>query len=86
MQRRDAYDCESQSCLAPAAAWLSRGAAAAFLVPSVPVGDQIGHPHIVLTQTRAKHIEQLVNLQDDLRTETIAPYKQLCATCWCRKM
>jgi hypothetical protein len=67
----------AQSCLAPAA-WLSGG--------TVPrQGDEpIGHPRVVLTQALAKHIEQLVALQDDLRTETIARYKQLCETCGCR--
>jgi hypothetical protein len=34
--------------------------------------NHIGHPQVVLTQALAKHIEQLVALQDDLLTETIA--------------
>jgi hypothetical protein len=37
----------------------------------------------MLTQALAKHIEQLVALQDNLRTETIARYKQLCDTFGC---
>jgi hypothetical protein len=55
---------------------------APFLLPSGC--DSIGHPLVVLTQALAKHIEQLVALQDDLRMETIARYKQLCDTCGCR--
>jgi microcystin degradation protein MlrC len=38
----------------------------------------------VLTQALAKQIKPLVTLKDDLQTDTIARYKQLCTTCGCR--
>jgi hypothetical protein len=58
---------------------------APFLLLSRQSREPIGHPRVVLTywQALAKHIELLVALQDDLRTETIARYKQLCDTCGC---
>ena len=37
----------------------------------------------MLVQALAKHIEQLVALPDDLRQDTIARYRKLCAACGC---
>ena len=57
--------------------------AAPLTVPSTHGGSPVMHPCVPMIQALAKHIEQLVALQDDLRQDTIAHYKKLCVACGC---
>ena len=67
-----------------AAWWLTPGyAAAPFRLPSDNGGCPEVQPRVILVQTLAKHIEQLVALPDDLREETISRYRRLFVACGC---
>ena len=56
---------------------------APLTLPSEHGGSPVTHPRVMLVQALAKHIEQLVALPDDLRQDTIARYRKLCAACGC---
>ena len=60
-----------------AAWWLTPSyAAAPFQLPSENGGCPEVQPRVILVQARAKHVEQLVALPDDLREDTIARYRR----------
>ena len=59
--------------------WLTPSIAGApFRLPSDKGVYPELQPRVIVVQALAKHIEQSVALHDDLREETIAPYRRLC--------
>ena len=73
--------------------WLQVHKASWHLTPGYPAGPlslpserggcPVAHPVVAMIQALSKHIEQLVALPDDIRHDTVARFKRLCANCGC---